>query len=179
MELLRENNSSVGNNSTTNNTTMVSDLPVWSSTSQIVIKISAFLIIMLHVSNITVLSARKRNRTPGNCMVVNLSCSDALLLFILAFIPSCDVCGGEPDPYLQSVFAFCYFASLLSTLAITFDKYISVQYSLRYHSIVTPERVGKTVAVVWLLSGFLALLISVIRALADDWMYFDFASVAI
>jgi hypothetical protein len=98
-------------------------------------------------------------------MVVNLSVSDALLLIIFLF--TCDDCYDN-----NCLIALCYTASMLSTLGITIDKYISVQYSLRYNTIVTTRRVRIAAASVWILSTGLAVLISLVEVVAGDSIYF-------
>ncbi len=117
------------------------------------------IITLLHVCNIVLLVSIKRLRTAGTWMVVNLSVSDSLLLVIFMF--ACRSC--EENPYFQCALALSYTASMLSTFGITLDRYISVQHSLRYNSIVTTEKLVKAIVLIWIVATVLAVMWSMHR----------------
>ena len=71
-----------------------------------------------------------------------------------------------------------YLVSMFSTFGITLDKYISVQYSLRYNTIVSRERLVKSIVFIWFASILISMTISVPHALTrkvhvGGWIYFD------
>ena len=76
-----------------------------------------------------------------DCNITTLSVSDLLFLFIVLFSGG-PAATGKLSPealktkkLVNNMIALTYVISILSTLGISLDKYISVQYSLRYHSL--------------------------------------------
>ena len=135
------------------------------------------IIFIMHVCNIGFIVTRRRLHTAGNWMLASLSLSDAILLVLLS-IRSYWCRWNERDcvkmiPYLDCPVGICYTSSVLSTLGISIDRYISVQYSLRYHSIVTKNRVKKSVAFVWIFSSLLSISGSVIWVATKQQIFFD------
>ena len=107
--------------------------------------ISNSIIVLIHVCNITTILSKKHLRRNGMCcMLINLSLSDNLTLLFYSL---------KIEHHLRHfLISVNYTSSLLSTLGISLDKYLSVQYSLRYHSIVTQNKVAISIGIVWMAS---------------------------
>ena len=130
-------------------------------------------VFLLHVCNIVLIICKKRFHTAGNWFLVSLSVGDTMVLIL--FLIRCQnakVCQN-PRNDLSAVIMWCYVASLFSTLGITLDRYVSVQYSLRYHSIVTGKSVAASIVSIWILTGLLEILVSVISSSTNEPMYLD------
>ena len=131
------------------------------------------LVFLLHVFNIVLIAWRKHLQTAGNSFLVSLSVTDTLtLILFLIRCPNAEVCQRTRH-YLTSPIMWCYIVSLWSTLGITLDKYISVQYSLTYHVIVTKKTVTKAILMVWILSGLLESVLTILSFATEEYMYFD------
>ena len=81
-----------------------------------------------------------------------------------------------PGSYLDPLIMGCYVVSLVSTLGISLDKYISVQYSLRYHSIVTCKRVMTSIGLVWIVSGCMEAFLVILCTITNEPKYFHFTN---
>ena len=108
---------------------------------------------ILHLCNIIVILTKKLLRKHSNLFLINLSVSDILLILLVYIFES-----SEPGEHVVDNISACfigltYIVSVLSTLAISMDKYISVQFSLRYHNILTRGRVVRSIAAIWVFSA--------------------------
>ena len=139
------------------------------------------LVVILHICNIVVIVIRKRLHNAGNWFIVSLSLSDLLLAVLLL-----NLCNGVPifsqsyvnkcfrvNGYKKALTGFSYTVSIMSTLGISLDKYISVEYCLRYHTIVTQKRVQVSILSIWVSTALLTTLLSVISAASGNWLYFN------
>ena len=129
------------------------------------------LVLILHFSNIAVISRKRRLHTACGWLLLSLSVSDMLLLSINLYIE------GSPERvkmniYLYCVFGLGYIASLFANLGISLDKFIAVQYSLRYQCIVTKRNLVKAIAVLWISSITLSVLLSVVANVTNEMLYF-------
>ena len=98
------------------------------------------------------------------CTLVNLSLSDNLALLFYSL---------KIDHFLRLfLVSVSYTSSLLSTLGISFDKYLSVHYSLRYHIIVTQNKVILSIGVSWVASIIFAATTTSLAAFTGDWRYY-------
>ena len=133
---------------------------------------------LLHICNIVIILAKRILHIPENSFLVSLSASDIVLmvtaLFRCEYEPGMKIsqCLNTDNPLVAFLLGTSNTASVLSTLAISMDKYIAVQYSLRYHQIVTRGTLVKSIAAIWVSSIFSSGIVSVICVLVDDWKYF-------
>ena len=107
------------------------------------------IILLVHICNITIILSKKQLRKNGMCvLLVNLSLSDLLALAFYSL---------EPESF-QHLFlmSMVVTSSLLSTLGISLDKYLSIKYSLRYHSIVTQKKILLFIGFSWMVSTVFA-----------------------
>ena len=81
-------------------------------------------------------------------LLVNLSLSDLLALAFYSLEPE-----SFQHLFLMSVVVT---SSLLSTLGISLDRYVSIKYSLRYHSIVTQKKIILFLGFSWMVSTVFA-----------------------
>ena len=79
----------------------------------------------------------------------------------------------------RPVYGCVYIVSVLSTLGISVDRYISVEYSLRYHNIVTGCQVVKSIALIWITSIIFATITSSVSAALHNWAYFHFPQLVV
>ena len=87
----------------------------------------------LHLCN-SVLIIRKRSlHKPSYYILLHLFFADIVLVFIMATRTYVSL-DNEVSHALQTIFLN---ASIFTTLGLTIDRYIAVQYCLRYNSIVT------------------------------------------
>ena len=113
----------------------------------------------------------------GNQFLVSLTISDLLLVLIVSQFQDSTEEHSRPldlnmNNLLNCFIAFTYVTSVLSTLGISLDRYISVEYSLRYHSIVTYSRVVKTIIAIWTFSVVFSGLFVGISFIVNDWVYY-------
>ena len=131
------------------------------------------LVIILHICNFTMVTTRKRLRRSGNWFLASLSLSDLLFVFLAMFNchssnPNCI----NANDFLRSVTRFSYTVSIMSTLGISVDRYLFVEYSLRYRNIVTNKRALVSIILIWVSSAIIATVSSVVSTVTNNWMYF-------
>ena len=123
------------------------------------------IILLVHICNITIILSKKQLRKNGMCvLLVNLSLSDLLALAFYSLEPE-----SFPHLFLMSVVVT---SSLLSTLGISLDKYLSIKYSLRYHSIVTQKKIVLFLGFSWVISTIFAAVTTLLGALTDESKYY-------
>ena len=108
-------------------------------------------VIPLHLSHILLVLSKRKLHQNVYYILVNLSISDMILATIVML-------GNlfQNDKLLASTAAGAFYtSSVIFTLAMTLDRYIKVEYGLRYHTLVTKKRLALVLALVW---GFSILL---------------------
>ncbi|XP_036274891.1 melanocortin receptor 3 [Pipistrellus kuhlii] len=87
-----------------------------------------------------------------------VSVSNALETIMIAVVDSGALALGDRfvqhmDNVFDSMICISLVASICNLLAIAVDRYVTIFYALRYHSIVTARRARGLIAVVWLCCG--------------------------
>ena len=134
-----------------------------------------------HFLNISVILGKKKLHKPEYWFLLNLSLSDSLQM-LATFYRACDNGTWECDtysPYVLFIKACFYIVSVLSTFGISVDRYISVEYSLRYHTIVTGCQVVKSIALIWITSIIFAFVISTASATLHNWAFYNFPQLVV
>ena len=103
------------------------------------------LIVALHISNISLIVTSRKLHKPKYVFLGNLSAGTAILLLLV--VPKLFM--DAESNYLDVLFKICATSSYLTTAAITMEKYIAVQYCLRYYAIVTWRRIKYSVVIIW------------------------------
>ena len=137
--------------------------------------------IVLHFLTISVILAKKKLHKPEYWFLLNLSLSDSLLIFA-TFYRGCDNGTWKCytySPYVLGIKACFDNVCILSTLGISVDRYISVEYSLRYHTIVTGCQVVKSISLIWITSIIFSCVISAVSATLNNWAYFYFPQLVV
>ena len=132
--------------------------------------VSYTLVLTLHISNIVVIATKKKLHATYGWLLISLSTSDALQLLIK--INLVRTAQHEIDIFLKCFFTSCFTASLFANLAISIDKYIAIQYSLRYHYIVTQANTLRAIVVLWLTSAVLSVLPTAMAEATDQMLYY-------
>ena len=129
-------------------------------------------VMIVHICNVVMVTTRRRLRRSGNWFLVSLSLSD--LLFVVMAMLKCisSLNCIDNNGYLTCISRFSYTVSIMSTLGISVDRYVYVEYSLRYHSIVTKKRVLVSIALIWASSAILVTVTSVVSTVTNNWLYF-------
>ena len=112
------------------------------------------ILITLHMLNSIMIITKKRLRKPQYYFLVNLSISDILLLLIILICEH--ILRTDVVDVVRGVITIFVTSTILSTLALTLDRYIAVKYCLRYAEIMTPSRVIQMVISIWIPSILLA-----------------------
>ena len=101
--------------------------------------------ILLHALNNIIIIRHRLLHKPKYCLLINLSTCDivgmvsAFLWYIFQpHLRAADVC-----------LSIAANGSVLTTVAITIDRYIAVVYCLRYHEIVNRRKVAISILVIW------------------------------
>ena len=108
----------------------------------------AFLPTPLHIFNIVSIAINRRLHQNVYFILMNLSISDSLTI-LTPLLVAADVSPGIYMRLARTV----YTASILSTCAITLDRYMKIEYALRYYSIFTKRRLGILVLLIWCSAG--------------------------
>ena len=106
-----------------------------------------FLTTVAHISNVIIFLKRKLHR-PEHYLLTHLSFCDLLMLLLF----SARLNSSSANEVLHQGTSICYTASVLTTSAMTVNKFISVEYCLRYHDIVTTRRLFVSFFCVWISS---------------------------
>ena len=117
--------------------------------------------IVAFVGNILVIyliATRQRLQTTCNSFILSLSFSDLLTAVIT--IPGSFVCefGVQCSPFFNTLYSFLICASVGNVCTMTGDRFCRVVYPLRYPVLMSPKRVGVTIAIGWTLPIFLQLI---------------------
>ena len=102
-----------------------------------------FLVIPLHISHIVSILLKRSLRQNIYYILLNLCLSD--LLLIITILLRVELEGIV----LSTAYSITYAASILFTLAITMDRYMKVQYALRYQDICRPSRLFVALIFIW------------------------------
>ena len=124
------------------------------------IVITVFLVLFHTINSISILKCKKLKKIIRYRILINLSLSDSMLLIISlvrGFSEQNFLDGDQEDASAWNMYFLLpsitfYTASLLSTLLITFDRYIAVIYCLRYRDLVTKFRLFVAIVTLWLFS---------------------------
>ena len=93
-------------------------------------------------------------RTLTNHFVLSLAVSDFFVGTVLLPLQVWSPTSAALGPLI----AFMLIASLSNISGCTYDRYIAVQNPLRYHSILTPSKVRKTIVLIWAVPIFIAVI---------------------
>ena len=115
-------------------------------------------IILLHFSNNVLILRNKSLHKTIYYLLVNLSVSD-IMLCVTVFLTNLNL---HHNIYLEISYATCYTASVISTVAITVDRYVAVVHCLHYRDIATKRRMLVAIVLIWTLSLLLSVLPSII-----------------
>ena len=125
-------------------------------------------IIGIHIISISLMVKKRKLHKPKYVFLANLSVGDILLLLLTVLKFS----TTDDRIYVEISRNICATSSILTTAAMTVEKYIAVEHCLRYYAIVTWRRVKCSVLVIWLASFLVALLPWFVE-LATGIYYFD------
>ena len=89
--------------------------------------------------------------------------SDLIMAVIRVFIHAIQVLLISKE-YFYIISDICYYSSIFSTVLISVDRYIAIQYCLRYGKIVTKQKLGISIIMSWCASIFLKLTPMVVTA---------------
>ena len=109
-------------------------------------------IIIVNLINIYFVIKKKNLHNPGYYLLINLSVSD-----ILRIIAACIRRIHENAANLNILTHICYNSSIITTILISVDRYISIRHCLRYRQIVTNKMCVCSIIVSWCISIFLKL----------------------
>lgn len=114
--------------------------------------------ILFHIINIVFITTKKKLHKPSFYILFNLTISDIVSIIFLA----AQCLTKENTLYLDFGLKLSGCASILSTLGITLERYIAVEYCLHYYKIVTTKRLSVFLITVWCtaLSSTMAILFS-------------------
>ena len=107
-------------------------------------------IIIVNLINIFFVIKKKNLHKPGYYLLINLSVSDILRVIT--------ACIHENAANLNILTHISYYSSIITTILISVDRYISIRHCLRYRQIVTRKRCVYSIIVSWCISIFLKLL---------------------
>ncbi|XP_061574182.1 adrenocorticotropic hormone receptor [Cololabis saira] len=123
--------------------------------------------------NILVVVAVIQNRnlhSPMYCFICSLAAFNTIasatktwenLMIVLADAGHLEKRGPSEtklDDVMDSLLCMSFVGSIFSFLAIATDRYITIFHALRYHNIMTMQRAGAILAVIWTTCGVLAVL---------------------
>ena len=106
-------------------------------------------IIGIHIISISLMVKKRKLHKPKYVFLANLSTGDILLLLLTAVKFS----TSDDRIYVEILRNICATSSILTTAAMTVEKYNAVEHCLRYCAIVTWQRVKCSVLVIWLASA--------------------------
>ena len=119
--------------------------------------LSAILMVSMHISNVLYI-IRKRNLHKARYFIlINLSMSDLTMVITRVIIHTIQVFLISKE-YFYIFSDICYYSSVFSTVLISVDRYIAIQYCLRYGQIVTKQTLGISIIISWCASIFLKLI---------------------
>ena len=123
----------------------------------------AILLVSMHISNVFYIIIKRDLRKARYFILINLSMSDltmciarVIIHFIQVFLISKEC--------LYIISDICYYSSVFSTVLISVDRYIAIQYCLRSGEIVTKQTLGISIIISWSASIFLKLIYIVEKA---------------
>ena len=112
-------------------------------------------VIVMHVSNISLIFSKKNLHNARYYLLANLSFSDvllALIVLIQSFL------SGNSEEHMDLIAHICLYSSLISTVLISLDRYIAIVWCLRYKEIVTNKNVAIISITSWCVSLAVTLL---------------------
>ena len=125
--------------------------------------------LLLHASNILILvKNRFFAHKPTYYILLNLIVSDVLLMGSVFVNQQYFAWKSLPWIYCTQV---AYMVSIFSTLGINLDRFIYIEYCMRYHTIVSTKKLVLFLFLVWILPAFLSsslFLPADVRRLAND-----------
>ena len=112
------------------------------------------LVVSMHISNVLSITRRRDLHKASYFILINLSMSDLIMAITRVII---DVCLFRKE-YVYIISDISYYSSIVSTVLISVDRYIAIQYCLRYGQIVTKQSLGISIIISWCASIFLKLI---------------------
>ncbi len=121
----------------------------------------AALIVFGNSSVIYLYFSERLLRKISNKFVISLAFCD--LLIAIVFIPCHEFFSEQIEraihlPVSAYVASIVGYGSLLNLAALTYDRYVAIFDSLRYHAIITKKRVAFIMAIIWTICAFVTLL---------------------
>ena len=153
--------------STTTTTTAQARSEAWFVLSpEVIVNVVFFLLLTFIIvsTNLLVLAsvyANSRLQRPTYFMIVSLSAADLIVGLVLLPARLVELLFFEWTKQFvwckmtSSLSLFSLSASLLNLLAFTLDRFLAIFYALKYRTVMTPNKLLVTIAVVWL-AAFLA-----------------------
>ena len=148
-----------------NNSTYFSAVPNEILLASVIFKVIAMIIGVW--GNITVIIytiLMSKEKTATSYLVGNLALADLLVcltfypIWIIEFIQTISNINGDQEVFCRlsrSTIWALLFASVLTLLAITVDRYFYIAKPLKYPLIVTRRRVFVAISGIWLISGYI------------------------
>ena len=112
-------------------------------------------VIILFGNSLTITSVLKFQclRSNNNILICSLSCADFYVgITYFMYHLSYNIIFYISDQIFIFVYALLYvgyMSSVLHLVAIAFERFVGVNYSLRYHSIITPRRIKLLIFAAW------------------------------
>ena len=110
--------------------------------------------IILHIINVFFIITKRNLHKASYFILISLSISDQLMLIsrIIIMVYSSSI------EWVYAISDICYYCSLFSTIFISVDRYIAIQYCLFYEQIVTKQKLVLSIIASWAASIFLKLI---------------------
>ena len=119
--------------------------------------------VSMHISNVLYIIRKRDLHKARYFILINLSMSDLSMGITRVIIHSVQVILISKESFCI-ISDICYYSSVFSTVFISIDRYIAIQYCLRYGQIVTKHTVGISIIISWCASIFLKLIHMVDKA---------------
>ena len=119
--------------------------------------IFTILVISMHISNVLFIIRKRDLHKASYFILINLSMSDLTMAITRVIIHVIQVFLMRME-YFVIISDICYYSSIFSTVLISVDRYIAIQYCLRYRKIVTKQNLGISIIISWCTSIFLKLI---------------------
>ena len=115
------------------------------------------LLASMHISNVLYIIRNRDLHKASYFILINLSMSDLTMAITRVIIHAIKVFLFSKE-YFYIISDIGYYSSIFSTVLISVDRYIAIQYCLRYGQLVTRRNLGISIIISWCTSIFLKLL---------------------
>ena len=117
----------------------------------------------MHISNVLFIIRKRKLHKARYFILINLSMSDLTMVITRVMIHLIQVFLMRKE-YFYIISDICYYSSIFSTVLISVDRYIAIQYCLRYGQIGTKRNIGISIIISWCTSILLKLITIVEKA---------------